>query len=118
MPTGTYGQIGSGAEYTSFLIVGEGLLHVTAGPAIAGDFDGNGFVDGNDLLIWQEGFGMPNGAGVEHGDADGDADVDGADFLTWQRNLTSGNNAVAAIPEPTSLLLGILLVTFYTVRRQ
>jgi hypothetical protein len=56
-------------------------------PAIAGDFNGDGQVNGRDFLAWQRGFGRPAlQASAEHGDADGDRDVDGADLSLWQTN--------------------------------
>ena len=50
---------------------------------LAGDFDNNGAVDGNDLAVWKTAFGSTNGA-----DADGDGDSDGQDYLAW--HATSG----------------------------
>jgi hypothetical protein len=51
---------------------------------LAGDFDGNDQVDGNDFLHWQRGLGTPvPNATPGDGDADGDRDVDGNDFLVW-----------------------------------
>lgn len=75
-------------------------FELTAVPAIAGDFNNDGSVNGDDLAIWKEHFGASVDAAAADGDADGDQDVDGEDFLVWQRNLTGG--AVAAIPEPAS----------------
>lgn len=72
----------------------------TAAPT-PGDFDSDTDVDGDDLTIWKANFGT--GTSVATGDADSDGDADGHDFLIWQRNLTS--SPVAAIPEPSSLLL-------------
>jgi LmbE family N-acetylglucosaminyl deacetylase/PKD repeat protein len=53
----------------------------------AGDFNGDGKVDGVDFLIWQSHY--PNfvgGATCDGGDANGDGKVDGVDFLVWQAN--------------------------------
>lgn len=64
-----------------------------------GDFDGNGFVDANDLNDpvkgWKARFGV---------------DLDGDDFLVWQQNLGAGTPpaAVAAVPEPATALLALL----------
>jgi hypothetical protein len=66
-------------------------------PAFAGDFDGDGDVDGNDLLVWQRGLGTPPlVAGASHGDADGDRDVDGADLGLWSGNYGQGGGELAA----------------------
>lgn len=77
-------------------------------PPIAGDFDGNGVVDGADLTQWQGDYGV-NG----DSDADGNGTSDGLDFLIWQRNFGSGStpsSTLAVIPEPSSVIL--LLVAF------
>ena len=54
------------------------------GVSFAADFDGNGSVNGSDLLQWEGDF-SSNG----NSDSDGDGDSDGADFLTWQRQFGS-----------------------------
>jgi hypothetical protein len=80
----------------------------TGGGGIAGDFDSDGTVDGDDLTLWKAGFGTPTGADAMDGDADADGDVDGADFLVWQTQLgaTGATGAISAVPEPNSLCLG------------
>ena len=83
------------------------------GAGIAGDFDGDGSVDGADLSDWKGGFGTTTAATHAQGDADGDHDVDGGDFLVWQRQVGSGLPAVGssdAVPEPATVaLFGIAL---------
>lgn len=69
------------------------------------DFDDDGHVDGDDLLVWQGAYGAGAGA-----DADGDGDSDGRDFLQWQRQF--GAPPLAAIqtlnvPEPGCVALFI-----------
>jgi hypothetical protein len=60
-------------------------------PALAGDFDADGDVDGNDFLLWQRGLGtQPLVAEASHGDADGDRDVDAADLGLWSGNFGQG----------------------------
>jgi hypothetical protein len=56
-----------------------------------GDFDGDGDVDGNDFLVLQRGEGTGN---------------IGADLTAWKANFGSGG-AIAAVPEPGSLLLAL-----------
>lgn len=101
---GVWGAVGSGAQFTSPLITGTGLLEVTTFVApIPGDFDGNGFVDDADLAQWESDYGM-NG----DSDADNDGDSDGADFLIWQQNLGEGVPPIAvsqAVPEPSTMVL-------------
>lgn len=78
---------------------------------LEGDFDNDGDVDAEDLLAWQNNFGVAGGAGRSQGDADGDFDVDGADFLLWQQEYTNGSEAATAqgtiVPEPQALVLSL-----------
>jgi hypothetical protein len=73
------------------------------------DFNGDGFVDLDDLDIWKANKGIIDGASVLQGDANGDGRVDGADYNVWVTNLGpypgggSGSGAGANVPEPTSL---------------
>ncbi len=61
---------------------------------LAGDFDADLDVDSADQTLWQTGFG---GA------------YSGGDFLDWQRNYDGTlGPAVAAVPEPSAVLLAIL----------
>ncbi len=81
-----------------------------------GDFNEDGFIDGNDLMVWQTGYGTLSGATHLDGDADEDGDVDGADFLVWQRGYTGSASLASqtvAVPEGSgmTLCLGGLLVT-------
>jgi hypothetical protein len=85
------------------------------GPALRADFDHNNYVDAADLALWQAGYGTTSGATYENGDADGDGAVTGRDFLIWQREHGSGEivplSAVAAVPEPSGVVLGIALMS-------
>jgi hypothetical protein len=65
---------------------------------LAGDFDNDHDVDGDDLTVWESAFGM-----TAAGDADNDGDSDGHDFLIWQQHL--GGPGLGAVPEPTSAAL-------------
>jgi hypothetical protein len=49
---------------------------------MAGNFDGDDDVDGNDFLIWQQEVGGPGSA-----DADGSGTVDAADLAIWQADF-------------------------------
>jgi uncharacterized protein (TIGR03790 family) len=75
---------------------------------LTADFEVDSQVNGNDLEIWESGYGENRG-----GDADGDGDTDGRDFLIWQRQA-SGTTASEptgsqTVPEPGTrlLLLGL-----------
>jgi hypothetical protein len=106
-PAGTWGAVGSGAQFTSPLITGAGLLQVSAfvGTPLAGDFNSDGLVDSADLAVWQSNSGVAGGATHSQGDGNGDGVVDGADYLVWQGQLGSLPSTVAAVagvPEPAA----------------
>ena len=83
------------------------------GAGFDADFDGDGFVDNEDLLLWKTGFPKSSGASKIDGDADNDGDVDGGDFLVWQTEFPSPGSGAGslAVPEPAGivmLLIGLL----------
>jgi hypothetical protein len=66
---------------------------------LAGDFNGDGFVDGADLAIWQQGYGT---------------NFNGSDFLAWQRNYHPASGsfvAQTAVPEPGMNVLALVFST-------
>jgi tartrate-resistant acid phosphatase type 5 len=69
-------------------------------PVLTADFNADGFVDDDDLSIWQSAFGA-----TDTGDADGDGDSDGGDFLAWQTQRSTFQpiaTLTSAIPEPAA----------------
>jgi hypothetical protein len=74
------------------------IYTVDMNPGLAGDFNGDGSVNGSDLPVWQQTFGHPNAQGSWPGDGDNDGDADGSDFLIWQQNL-----GLPAAPEISAL---------------
>jgi len=90
---------------------------LSVAPYFEADFNEDEDVDGNDLTIWEAGY----GAGTLHtqGDADADGDVDGNDYLIWQRQLGSGGGgSLAAVPEPGTLALLILAAANTILQRR
>jgi len=87
-------------------------IDVIAGAPQSADFNGDGFVDGADMLIWQRGYGIDDGsAQPENGDATGDGNVNGADLAVWEAQFGTTPaplTAAQSIPEPSSL--GLLLI--------
>ena len=73
-----------------------------AGGGLLGDADGDGDVDGDDLIAVQTNFGSVT---PPPGDADGDGDVDGDDLIAVQTNFGNVAASAAAVPEPTSVVL-------------
>lgn len=72
-------------------------------PDLSADFNDDDIVDGEDLQVWRDAFGLTNFA-----DSDGDGVSDGADFLIWQRQFNAparGEVATHAVPEPGTALI-------------
>jgi DNA-binding beta-propeller fold protein YncE len=71
---------------------------------LAGDYDGDNTVGPADYAKWRADFG--NFVAPGNG-ADGNVNgiVDAADFVLWRNASSSGVGTVAAVPEPTALLL-------------
>jgi autotransporter-associated beta strand protein len=117
-PAGTWGAVGSSAQFTTPFITGSGLLQVSAflGTPLAGDFNSDGSVTGADLVVWQSHIGLA-GASRGDGDANGDGTVDGADFVVWQQQvgmLPADVAGASAVPEPSGL--GMLLIAVAVAR--
>jgi hypothetical protein len=94
------------------------LQKVVAPPPVAGDFDGDGDVDGADFVAWQTNFPKETGATLAMGDADSDGDVDGADFVVWQTNFPfTPGPGVTSVPEPWSLVTIICGIMIFTLLR-
>jgi hypothetical protein len=84
-------------------------------PSVAGDFDGDGDVDGGDFLAWQRGVGTPQLQGTAaKGDADGDRDVDSADLALLRSNFGTvpmlaasfiANNAAAVMADDSPSII-------------
>lgn len=85
----------------------------TAGPSVAGDFNRDGLVNGDDLQVWQRQLGVSTGNGsttafIATADANLDGRVDGTDFLAWQSTAASLPSGANAIPEPASWLATVV----------
>jgi hypothetical protein len=104
----SFGEDAQGNLYSVYFGSGE-VYRLVTDATPAGDFDGDGRVDGDDLARWQTGFGTETGAARANGDADGDGDVDGADFLAWQRSVTAAP-ASQPVPEPAGLASSLAAV--------
>jgi hypothetical protein len=83
---------------------------------LPGDYNFDGFVDGDDLEVWSSLYARSGHALAADGDRDGD--VDGQDLLFWQRQYSSSAQLDAVtVPEPNSLILCIMLFSATGLRR-
>ena len=89
-------------DQTNLYLTGELMVSLSQ---LSGDFDGDGDIDGDDFLTWQNHFPTLDGtANSFSGDANGDRNVDGDDFLIWQNHFPFFPS-VFSIPEPSALVL-------------
>lgn len=77
----------------------------------------DGFVDGNDFIIWNENRFTP-AAAFCFGDVNADGFVDGTDFIVWNEFRFMSSDQVVAVPEPGFGPLGLWLVLLATRRRR
>ncbi len=81
---------------------------------LAGDFNGDGFVDSADYTLWRDTLGQ-SGFGLA-ADGDGSGTVDEVDYSIWKGNFgrassaSAGESAVGSlVPEPDALLMAVAI---------
>lgn len=122
-------ETNQGVPYGTYLFdnLGSSNVFILDGDVNA-EYDGEEFVfdgrvDGLDFLRIQQNYGFGSGtfATREHGDSNRDRTVDSLDIAVWSANYgtTLASVNVAAVPEPSSLVLLLTLVaaTGLRVRR-
>jgi hypothetical protein len=72
-----------------------------------GDYNNDGFVDAADYTLFQDNLG--NSSAVLAGNGSGAATVVQADYLLWAQNFTGLGTSSTAVPEPSGLLLLVVL---------
>jgi formylglycine-generating enzyme required for sulfatase activity len=94
--------------------VGFRLAAAFEGPASA-EFNGNTFVDGADLAMWELAYGNSVA-----GDANNDGVSDGKYFLIWQQQSSGAATlaAVTQVPEPTALVMALLAAFLWSSTRR
>jgi hypothetical protein len=86
------------------------------GSDLAGDFNGDGSVDNDDLGIWKTQLSYA-GVGI-NADGDNSGLVDGNDFLIWQRGFTGAPAPIAGVPEPAGFALAAIGLAGVAIRRR
>jgi autotransporter-associated beta strand protein len=114
--SGTWGALSSGADHTTALITGTGLLQVPAA-GLLGDFNSDGKVDAADYVTWRKNDSanatLPNDNSVGN---------QAARYTLWRANFGNPPGAgsslgQAAVPEPTTVVLLISIVPLFAGRR-
>lgn len=92
---------------------------------LAGDYDGSGVVDMDDLVAWQTAYGLTEDdvSGPLYADGNGDGLVNAADYSLWRDNLGArwddGMAALAAaVPEPATALIAAMLLSAIGTRQR
>jgi len=127
-PNSDYGDLGGFTRVSSFTdwiwetIDGESASHagIVTSPVLPlpGDYSGDGLVDPNDYLLWQQQYGQSGDALAA--DGNGDGVVNAADYTVWRDNLhTQVGNLIAAqgVPEPTSTVMAFVAATLLLAGR-
>jgi T5SS/PEP-CTERM-associated repeat protein/autotransporter-associated beta strand protein len=108
---GTYGAIGSGADFEMMLFSGSGLLQVTS-LGVPGDFNDDGAVDAADYVVWRKRDGTQASYDIWRANFGNVLGVGGSLSTPFDAN------SMAGIPEPASvvvLIIGCLAAT--TIKR-
>jgi len=95
------------------------LVLNAAGGSSAGDFNNDGVVDAADYTTWMDNLGNPSESVINNA-GDGLNGVNAADYGIWKTNFQAGVGAgsAAAVPEPSSFMLTLLVVASMFVKRR
>jgi len=84
----------------------ESIRVLVPAPTLAGDYDDDQDVDGDDFLVWQQMLGdtVTPGTGA---DGNNSGTIDAGDLTVWRTNfgMAASSGAAASVPEPLSLSL-------------
>jgi hypothetical protein len=114
--------LGSNIEVSTVDIDGVLFTQITSFTGLAGDYNGDGFVDAADYTVWRNNLGAGDETPISN-NGDGMNGVDANDYVVWKSNYGnasggSGGLNTAAVPEPaTSLLLMIAALAWCVSHR-
>ena len=84
----------------------ESIRVLVPAPTLAGDYDDDQDVDGDDFLVWQQMLGatVTPGTGA---DGNNSGTIDAGDLTVWRNNfgMAASSGAAAPVPEPLSMSL-------------
>src|SRR5262249_41215988 len=85
-PVGIWGAVGSGAQFTTPLLTGTGVLQITnyVPSFLAGDYNSNGIVDAADYDVWRQSYGN---ATIANRAPSATGPVGASDFIVWRTHL-------------------------------
>jgi hypothetical protein len=113
LPVNATFQFAADASTTiNLTLTGQVVATSTFAPSLGGDYNNNGVVDAADYVLWRNNLGSPTSL-----PNDDTAGVGEDDYTRWRSHFgqTSGAGASvsgAAVPEPSTLVLLALAVTF------
>jgi autotransporter-associated beta strand protein len=121
---GIWGASGSGAQFTTPLLIGPGMLQVSkfVPPPLVGDYNQDGVVTGADYATWRDSVGATS---IANRDPNNTGLVGQADYATWRAQYGnsvlgagSGSSNNVAVPEPTCVALICSAVIVSLARRR
>ncbi|WP_197528240.1 LamG-like jellyroll fold domain-containing protein [Posidoniimonas polymericola] len=92
-------------------IVSSFVTYVDNYQSLLGDFNGDGMVNAADYTVWRDNLNAPT-EDLINNSGDGINGVDAQDYVVWKNNFGAQASGVsAAVPEPSALVLGMLILT-------
>src|SRR5436190_1866729 len=91
---------------------------------LAGDYNGDGVVNGGDYLVWRRMEGQTGVTAYSGADGDGNGTIDNSDYDVWRLHFGqtapgSGSELTSTtVPEPASVCLSAALLIAAGLRRR
>jgi GH35 family endo-1,4-beta-xylanase len=121
--TGFYGDYEitiNGETFDLSLVKGTTEYSLVVGPALLGDYSGDGAVDAADYTVWRDAMAAGATSLVNEGASPGAVDED--DYLFWKAHfgeiVGGGAGALTAVPEPASLVIWLAALLMSSMARR